>query len=56
MSKETMERVGEMSKPLTPKSERRYEGRIAPIGVPDLGCSARKCIRRAGHPGQHYPA
>lgn len=49
------DRMAELATPLTPKSERRYPGRIAPVGIPDLGCPERKCVRRGGHDGQHWP-
>lgn len=44
-----------LEKPLTPKSERRYPGRIAPVGIPDKGCPQARCILSAGHDAAHWP-
>lgn len=47
-----------MIRPLTPKSDRRWEGRIAPVsllttrGLCSIGV---KCFKRDGHEGACYP-
>lgn len=53
---EKFERAAEMARPLTPMSDRRYEGRIAPVGVPGRGCwETVKCVRPEGHGGRCWP-
>ncbi len=47
--------LAERTRPLTPLSERRYEGRIAPLGIPDMGCPTPKCVRKGGHDGSCWP-
>ncbi len=55
LSTSQRDKVEEIGRPLTPPSERRYPGRIAPVGMPDLGCPGSKCLRRVGHAGDHWP-
>ena len=46
----------EKSKPVTPKADRWYEGRIAPVLVPSKGlCKYGKCVLKEGHTSAHWP-
>ena len=51
------EQAMELSKPLTPLSDRRYEGRIAPVSLYEARglCSKPKCVRHADHEGGCWP-
>lgn len=59
MSSTTHDRVMEMARPLTPKSERSrasYGSLMTSVQtVPGL-CLSRKCVRKAGHEGECWPA
>ena len=50
-------RQKELARPLTPKSERWYEGRIPSISIIGKGyCEVtRKCFRKANHKGACWP-
>jgi hypothetical protein len=56
---ETREKAMDLSKPLTPKSERprRTYGSLS-MSLQSLkgACAERKCVKRAGHAGDCWPA
>lgn len=56
--KEDYERTMDMARPLTPKSERRPAGRIAPVSVQMTQglCQVGKCVLKAGHAVPHWPS
>lgn len=51
------EKAMELSKPLTPLADRRYEGRVAPVALFMVRglCPIPKCVLKEGHPGTCWP-
>lgn len=53
------ERAQEMARPLTPKSDLRPDGWINHVSLQTtrgLCTKERKCFKKDGHEGAHYPA